>query len=314
MQLPSKVKIFLWRACHNALPTSTNLLDRKVHIFPLCCCCNKEMETIGHAIWNCELLQSIRDDSSFIGKLPNVILNSVLDFLIYCWTVLSSSDLLLLGIVLWKVWNLRNCILHHQPCIIAADLVPWCRAFLADFATAHVVLPAARVEKYLRWIPHIYGQLKLNTDAALNSSRCKTGLGAVLRNHMGEVLLSGMFSFDGVLKLDIAEAKALLFGVSMALDGGFSSFLIESDVTSIINYLISGILPSSEIDVVLENILLLLESFGAVFSFSHISRSANGVAHVLAKFSFDCISWQVWVKDCPSFLFNVFTEDVELSL
>ncbi|KAL5861936.1 hypothetical protein ACOSQ4_003232 [Xanthoceras sorbifolium] len=298
MQLPSKVKIFLWRACHNALPTSTNLLDRKVPISPLCCCCNKKMETIVHALWERELLQLIREDSSFRGKLPSVILDSMLDFLLYCRTVMSSYDLLLLGVVLWKVWNLRNCTLHQRPCIAAADLVPWCRAFLADFVASHVVLPVVRVDNYLRWIPPIFGQLKLNMDAALNHSRSKIG----------------MFSFDGVLKPNIAEAKAILFGVSMVLEGGFSSFSIESDAISIINCLINGILPSSKIGVVLKDILLLLDSFGAMFSFSYVPRSANRVAHVLAKFSFDCICWQIWVKDFPSFLFDVLTEDVQLSL
>ncbi|KAL5860080.1 hypothetical protein ACOSQ4_001376 [Xanthoceras sorbifolium] len=97
-----------------------------------------------------------------------------------------------------------------------------------------------------------------------------------------------MFSFDGIMKPNIVEPKTILFGVYMALKCGFSSFSIDSDAALIINCLNTGLLFFSEIDVILEDIFLLLESFETVFSFSHVSHSTNKVAHVLAKFSFDC--------------------------
>ncbi|KAL5789585.1 hypothetical protein ACOSQ2_004473 [Xanthoceras sorbifolium] len=91
-----------------------------------------------------------------------------------------------------------------------------------------------RVEHMVRWIPPLVGEFKLNSDVALDHLHGRTGLGAMLRNHCGEVLLSDLVSFDGILKPDVAEAKPVLFGVSMALEGGFTSFSIKSDAASII--------------------------------------------------------------------------------
>ncbi|KAL5750014.1 hypothetical protein ACOSP7_024617 [Xanthoceras sorbifolium] len=101
-------------------------------------------------------------------------------------------------------------------------------------------------------------------------------------------MLSGLVSFDGVLKPDVTEAKAVLFGVSMALEGGFSSFSIESDAASVIKGLTSIILHASEFGVVLEDIRLLIRSFRAVVKFFfYVPHCANKVAHILARFSFD---------------------------
>ncbi|KAL5857645.1 hypothetical protein ACOSQ3_005103 [Xanthoceras sorbifolium] len=314
LQLPSKVKIFLWRACHNILPTATNLLARKISVSPLCYRCHKYEETVAHALWGCHLLQNIHAVCGFMGCLTNVIQDSMLDFLMFCRSVISSYNMQLLGIILWKVWHIRNCSVYQRPCMAIEEVVPWCQNFLADYSTAHFVPRPSRVERFVRWILPIFGHFTLNTNAALDHLRCKTGLGAVLRNHLGEVMLLGMFSFNGLLSPEIAEAKAILFGVSMALEGGFYAFSINSDVISVINCLVRGNLPLSELGVVLEDVLMLLQSFRSVFSFSHVPRSANKVAHVLAKYSFACNSWMIWVEDFPSFLFDVLTEDAQISL
>lgn len=41
------------RACHNLLPTKDNLLTRKVVKEPFCPVCEREPETVFHALWGC---------------------------------------------------------------------------------------------------------------------------------------------------------------------------------------------------------------------------------------------------------------------
>ena len=50
MRVPNKIKIFLWRACSEALPTSCNLLRRKVLEDPTCPLCGIEVENTMHAL------------------------------------------------------------------------------------------------------------------------------------------------------------------------------------------------------------------------------------------------------------------------
>ena len=59
IQIPYKVKTFLWRVCSKALPTKVNLKKRKVLEDDRCCICLSAQETTFHAIWSCEELEQI---------------------------------------------------------------------------------------------------------------------------------------------------------------------------------------------------------------------------------------------------------------
>jgi hypothetical protein len=45
------VKVFMWKAEHNILPTKANLFKRRVVKDPICPCYKQEEESIVHALW-----------------------------------------------------------------------------------------------------------------------------------------------------------------------------------------------------------------------------------------------------------------------
>jgi hypothetical protein len=51
---PRMVKMFMWQACSNILPTRENLFKRKVTTNSLCPICQTEVESVGHALWSCQ--------------------------------------------------------------------------------------------------------------------------------------------------------------------------------------------------------------------------------------------------------------------
>jgi hypothetical protein len=53
LRVPNAIKMFLWRACHNLLPTKVNLLKRGICDNSLCPICLSENETVEHIIWEC---------------------------------------------------------------------------------------------------------------------------------------------------------------------------------------------------------------------------------------------------------------------
>ena len=61
LKIPSKIRIFAWRACMNGLPTRLNLSRRGVNINPMCPICDQEMETTTHALIQCELAKQEKD-------------------------------------------------------------------------------------------------------------------------------------------------------------------------------------------------------------------------------------------------------------
>jgi hypothetical protein len=51
LKISNTVKMFMWRACHDLLPTKQNLLRRGVD--DLCLFCLQEAETMKHILWSC---------------------------------------------------------------------------------------------------------------------------------------------------------------------------------------------------------------------------------------------------------------------
>lgn len=53
LNAPNAMKVFMWRACNNALPMKANMAKRKIVLDPLCSICGLEVETMGHILWSC---------------------------------------------------------------------------------------------------------------------------------------------------------------------------------------------------------------------------------------------------------------------
>lgn len=53
LQVPPKVKIFLWRLCNKALPSKLNLEKREINVEEGCKCCGNFSESLSHIFFEC---------------------------------------------------------------------------------------------------------------------------------------------------------------------------------------------------------------------------------------------------------------------
>ena len=53
LNVPNKVKFFLWRACINSIPTILNLHKRRIVSSSICSLCREGKESVLHALWSC---------------------------------------------------------------------------------------------------------------------------------------------------------------------------------------------------------------------------------------------------------------------
>ncbi|KAL5803503.1 hypothetical protein ACOSQ4_031808 [Xanthoceras sorbifolium] len=51
LNIPPKIKIFIWRVCHNAIPSLCNLCSRKIVVDPCCSRCGDDPESSAHALF-----------------------------------------------------------------------------------------------------------------------------------------------------------------------------------------------------------------------------------------------------------------------
>ena len=64
LQVPNKIKNFIWRACCNSLPMKENLVHQTIIENPLCDRCFCANESAFHALWSCGELDVVWEDLS----------------------------------------------------------------------------------------------------------------------------------------------------------------------------------------------------------------------------------------------------------
>jgi hypothetical protein len=50
---PSMLKNFVWKVCHNFIPTRENLFQKSIVDDPMCPLCQGAFESICHTLWSC---------------------------------------------------------------------------------------------------------------------------------------------------------------------------------------------------------------------------------------------------------------------
>ena len=95
-----------------------------------------------------------------------------------------------------------------------------------------------------------------------------------------------------------AETLACRKALEFAIDVGFSNLIIEGDNVSVMRAVASNCMDGSRLGNVLEDIHWLVRGL-RWSSVSCVKRSANTVAHSLARFARNVPDELVWIKDSP---------------
>ncbi|KAH7565686.1 hypothetical protein JRO89_XS08G0000300 [Xanthoceras sorbifolium] len=158
---------------------------------------------------------------------------SFFDFILHCKSTLQQSDFEDLITIIWRIWFRRNNFVHSKQ-LPSDDLV------------------------IVRWIPPIEGFSKLNFDVAIDLQNGRVGLGVVIRDQLGKVLLSSSSVIEGDFDPEAAEALALRFGLTLAAEAGIFHVQVESYSANLVKLINSYSLPRSEIGFILDDIRSLL--------------------------------------------------------
>ena len=146
------------------------------------------------------------------------------------------------------------------------------------------------------WKPPTGQLYKLNFDAAIFAN--SSGIGAVIRNAAGEVMAALSARGAAVIDSEEAEAIACRKALEFAIDAGFSELVVEGD-NSVVLSSVSSIHPDwSRLGVIYDDIRHLAAGLHYV-AFNCIRRSANSVAHSLARYANVVDEDVVWLEESP---------------
>ena len=222
------------------------------------------------------------------------------DFMLSCFLRLDNDELCLFCICLWKVWSIRNGIVHELNSIREVDILEWASCYFSEFQEARPAL--ARGAKVTGgdqvWIPPGPNIYKINCDAALSGSSSLAGVGIVIRDHCGMVMVASSQKFVATFTPQVAEAMAILQSLQLAIDSGLFPCCVESDAKVVVDWINSNKVLFSDIGSVISDIrrLCLQARCG---SFLFVPRKANQIVHVLAKNSLSCDEDMFWLEEFP---------------
>ncbi|KAL0401095.1 UNVERIFIED_CONTAM: hypothetical protein Slati_4139400 [Sesamum latifolium] len=152
---------FLWRACKEAIPTTSNLIRRKCAVELACMTCGNLTEDSKHALLECPFARQ----TWALADIP--------------WSVISQWRT---NVEDWEQTVMDNS--HSSPIEVVASA----RSFLQDFhnCTSRTNLPGQSSATV--WSPPKEGLIKINFDAAVGNESCEAGLGVIARDHEGKCI------------------------------------------------------------------------------------------------------------------------------
>ena len=135
------------------------------------------------------------------------------------------------------------------------------------------------------------------------------GIGVVIRNEMG--LLMGAMSKKLELPLGALEVEAKAFekGILLASDLGLGNIVLEGDVKLVTDALAGCCSPPSSIQMIMGGIQRWSFNVHA-WQVTHVCRTDNCAAHLMARIAKLVNDSVVWVEDTPPIIACQLNKDV----
>ncbi|XP_039053105.1 uncharacterized protein LOC120195038 [Hibiscus syriacus] len=209
----SNIRMFGWRAAHEALPVGCRLAHVDASKVS-CCLCGYPDETVTHALRDCSMVSPIlaaagydcrsdtRSFSSFGAWLENMILN------------LTVQRFVSLLVLLWKIWHGRNLYFHEGRLLPGWQLIASADALQSAFSAAMVASsslssPLHSELSFQRWQKPPVGTFKINVDGACPRFPASTSIGVLVRDSAGLVVAGEALPVEATRSAGVVEALAL---------------------------------------------------------------------------------------------------------
>lgn len=303
IKIPPKARFFFWQACVSCLPTADLLRMKKVDCPEYCQVCQNDSESIIHILVNCDLAKEC-------WVLFNIQVNTDDNETFAEWTTqifqaLNKEQICLFIMICWYIWMARNDKVWHNRTTTATRVMERARQHLRDWREVMDEGKRSSIHNHRfteKWKKPPQGYTKLNVDAAINVAERKTGFGWVLRDDHGEFKNAKSGVWNGLFNPKEAEAMAIREALSWLKFHRRESVQIETDALQVVHGLDveNG---SSSYDLILLDIKDMLKQLSNV-SISFAKRSANRVAHMLARGSFSMSDCMEWTLVPPTFICN----------
>lgn len=285
LQTSPKVKMFLWKLFHKAIPVGEALAARHI-TSDVCCKRCGALESIDHLFLHCPFAQKIWASTPFATEFEYSGLIDLNDV----WLDLCGKSCLpptgvvttqLAPWIIWQIWIARNQLIFNGKSYTEEETLTKAVTLAREWQNAQD--PKLPSKQRINTTPSSTpAQCPiLNTDAAWRASSNLAGFGWTLRDSTGSSSFTGYERFVGSAL--VAEGLALREALMRCKEKGVKKVICESDSNQLIVAVNAGGMQP-ELYGIVSDILELASSFD-VIKFVWISRKRNCNADKLAKLS-----------------------------
>ena len=299
VKLLSKIKVFGWRACQEILPTKGNLVRRRVIEDGRCEACKQETETVLHALWGCGVARDVWAGCQ--GRIQKRV-GGQADFINLFEEMMDKlevEELELFLVQCWVIWGQRKSVIQggkiQDPSRLVKRAIDVLQEYRGTMELLAIHSSAGLVQK---WEPPIGSSYKINFDAAVFAEINASGVGVIMRNDKGEAMAALPAYGPSVQDSEEAEVLACRRAVEFAVEAGFMELVLEGDNSTVMKSITSPQPNMSHLGHVYEDIKCIAASLRRL-EVSFVKRSANAVAHALAKHARQIVEDMVWLEEDP---------------
>ncbi|KAK9984857.1 hypothetical protein SO802_034382 [Lithocarpus litseifolius] len=211
--------------------------------------------------------------------------------------------------ILWVPWTNRNDVQHGGLRKNGKQLILWYTHYLEEYWVT-VEVPMKLSQVYVsKWEPPTFPFYKVNVDGAVFKEQKEVGVGVVIRDHIGNIILGLSKKFQYPLGAIEVEAKAFESSLEFAKDMGIQDFVLEGDSLNIVHALSENSHAASTIPALIHGMQVTSFEFRNVLS-SHVRRNSTVPTHQLAKHALGIFDFSVWIEENPCFLVQALLHDV----
>lgn len=266
------------------------LLSRRVEVNSKCPVCNLVDETSLHALVFCPVAALCWQHQGF--NFDNSAINNMTDWVQKIYQHSGRSEINKIFMIAWMIWNNRNDVVWKQRGREYKDIVTLAIQILNnwefaqdksfDFSFGFI----SQTEGDMCWKQPQTGTIKINTDAALFEDSNLYSYAMIARNHEGQMLQVKSSCRQGNADPEMAEAVGIREALSWIKEHNWPQGIVESDCLGAIQAIRCSSINLSYLGRVIDEckrLLLELKSRNVTLRF--VKRSANMVAHYLARYS-----------------------------
>ena len=305
IQVPSKIKVFLWRLAKQSIPTADVRHRRNMADNSSCVLCGV-VDSWRHSLLECVASRSVwaLAPEAITEHMDHTRETDAKQWIFTVVETLQHDDLIRCMVTMWAIWFARRKLIHED--IFQSPLSTNCfvENFLKDLGVttekkqlkpAHKMMPTS--SKVSGWCAPPEGYAKIHVDAAVKKDQEGGAVAAVCRSSNGTYLGASAVVVHGITDPGTLEALACREAIALAQDLSLDRVVVSSDCLEVISSMKSANL--GRFSTILKEIKASTSGFSVV-SFIHEKRELNREAHSLARGSTSLnVGRHIWLLETP---------------